>query len=125
MANVKYTSRNFYTDVMNGNITEQVKEYARESIKKMDEKNANRAKSQTPSQKANEVVKTEILAYMQKDTKKVYVASEVASALSMKSTQQATALLRQMKDSGIVSAQEYTPTGKKKDTVQGYTLVEE
>ena len=38
MANTKYTSRNFYTDVMNGNITEQVKEYARESIKKMDEK---------------------------------------------------------------------------------------
>lgn len=123
MANTKYTSRNFYTDVANGNITEQVKAYALDAIKKMDEKNANRAKSQSPSQKANEVIKTEILAYMQKDTKKVYVASEVASAVGAKSTQQASALLRQMVDTGVVKAQEYTPTGKKKDTVQGYTVV--
>lgn len=125
MANIKYTSRNFYTDVANGNITEQVKAYALDAIKKMDEKNANRAKSQSPSQKANEVIKTEILAYMQKDVKKVYVASEVASAVGAKSTQQASALLRQMVDTGAVKAQEYTPTGKKKDTVQGYTLIVE
>lgn len=125
MANIKYTSRNFYTDVANGNITEQVKEYALDAIKKMDEKNANRAKTQSPSQKANEVIKNEILAYMQKDSKKVYVASEVASAVGAKSTQQASALLRQMVDTGAVKAQEYTSTGKKKDTVQGYTLTVE
>ena len=123
MANTKYTSRNFYTDVANGNITEQVKAYALDAIKKMDEKNANRAKTQSPSQKANEVIKTEILAYMQKDSKKIYVASEVASAVGAKSTQLASALLRQMVDTGVVKAQEYTPTGKKKDTVQGYTVV--
>lgn len=123
MANTKYTSRNFYTDVANGNITEQVKAYALDAIKKMDEKNANRAKTQSPSQKANEVIKNEILAYMQKDAKKIYVASEVASAVGAKSTQLASALLRQMVDTGVVKAQEYTPTGKKKDTVQGYTVV--
>ena len=123
MANTKYTSRNFYTDVANGNITEQVKAYALDAIKKMDEKNANRAKTQSPSQKAIEIIKTEILAYMQKDSKKIYVASEVASAVGAKSTQLASALLRQMVDTGVVKAQEYTPTGKKKDTVQGYTVV--
>ena len=106
MANVKYTSRNFYTDVMNGNITEQVKEYARESIKKMDEKNANRAKSQTPSQKANEVIKTEIAAFLEEHADEGFTVSDLLKAVPVlegDSNQHASALLRQLVQAGVVA----------------------
>ena len=120
MANTKYTSRNFYTDVMNGNITEQVKEYARESIKKMDEKNANRSSTMTASQKANAQTKSEILAYMVPD--EIYTAKGIAEKFVMSSTQRASTLLGQMVASGDISVKDYTPTGKKKDTVKGYFI---
>jgi signal transduction histidine kinase len=120
MANTKYTSRNFYTDVMNGNITEQVKEYARESIKKMDEKNANRSSTMTASQKANAQTKSEILAYMVPD--EIYTAKGIAEKFAMSSTQRASTLLGQMVVSGDISVKDYTPTGKKKDTVKGYFI---
>ena len=49
---------------------------------------------------------------------KTYTAKEIFEAFGLKSTQEATGLLSKI--DGLVVT-DYTPTGKKKDTVKGYT----
>jgi hypothetical protein len=49
----KYTQRNFLTDVINGNITEQVIAYAEERLAKLDEKNEKRKAETSANQLKN------------------------------------------------------------------------
>lgn len=122
MANEKYTSRNFYGDVINGNITDETIAYAKSALEKMDERNKKRASSQTASQKANEELKDRILDYMVGSDQNIFTAKEIAKALDLTSTQRATALLMQLVASEAISVEDYSPTDKKKDLVKGYSL---
>ena len=54
---------------------------------------------------------------------KGYTAKEIAVACGFENTQQAAGILTQLVKAGVVSRGEFTPTGKKKDTVMQYTLI--
>jgi len=120
MANTKYTSRDFYNDVIEGRITDTVINYAKSAIKKMDEKNNARKGSLTESQKANAQTKDSILAAIQAEPNKRFTAKVIADMFDMSSTQRATALLMQMVKDELVKVEDFTPSGKKKDMVKGY-----
>ncbi len=60
----KYTQRNFLTDVINGNITEQVIAYAKERLAKLDEKNEKRKAETSANQLKNIQLGEDIVAFI-------------------------------------------------------------
>lgn len=120
MANVNFTSREFYNAIIEGNVTNEVIEYAREQLTKLDEKNEKRRNRLSKNQKSNEDIKTALLAVLEND--KVYLASEVVGLVDgITSTQKASALLRQLVESGNLTCEEVKITGKGK--VKGYKVI--
>ena len=122
MANTTMTSREFFTAVIEGKINDEIKEFAQLQIEKLDSKNAKRKTTESKTQKENKDIKTSLLAIMEKD--KVYTASEVAGMKieGITSTQKASALLRQMVETGTLTSEEVKVKGKGK--VKGYRLAE-
>ena len=72
MANTTMTSREFFNAVIEGNITDEIKDFAKSQIEKLDSKNAKRKTTDSKTQKENKAIKTSLLATMEKD--KVYSA---------------------------------------------------
>ena len=122
MAIPRMTSREFFTAVIEGKINDEIKEFAQLQIEKLDSKNAKRKTTESKTQKENRDIKTSLLATMEKD--KVYTASEVAGMEieGITSTQKASALLRQMVETGPLTSEEVKVKGKGK--VKGYRLAE-
>lgn len=122
MANTTMTSREFFNAVIEGNITDEIKDFAKSQIEKLDSKNAKRKSTDSKTQKENKAIKTSLLATMEKD--KVYTASEVAGMEidGIISTQKASALLRQLVEEGKLVSEEVKVKGKGK--VKGYRLAE-
>ena len=122
MANTTMTSREFFKAVVEGNITVEVKDFAELQIRKLDNKNAKRKSTDSKTQKENREIKKTLLATMKKD--KVYTASEVAGMEieGITSTQKASALLRQLVETGTLTSEEVKVKGKGK--VKGYRLAE-
>lgn len=122
MANTTMTSREFFNAVIEGNITDEIKDFAKSQIEKLDNKNAKRKTTDSKTQKENKAIKTSLLATMEKD--KVYTASEVAGMEieGITSTQKASALLRQLVEEGKLVSEEVKVKGKGK--VKGYKLAE-
>lgn len=122
MANTTMTSREFFNAVIEGNITDEIKDFAKSQIEKLDSKNAKRKSTDSKTQKENKAIKTSLLATMEKD--KVYTASEVAGMEieGITSTQKASALLRQLVEEGKLVSEEVKIKGKGK--VKGYRLAE-
>lgn len=121
MANTTMTSREFFNAVIEGNITDEIKDFAKSQIEKLDNKNAKRKSTDSKTQKENKAIKTSLLATMEKD--KVYTASEVAGTVDgINSTQKASALLRQLVEEGKLVSEEVKIKGKGK--VKGYRLAE-
>ena len=122
MANTTMTSREFFKAVVEGNITVEVKDFAELQIRKLDNKNAKRKSTDSKTQKENREIKKTLLATMKKD--KLYTASEIAGMgiEGITSTQKASALLRQMVETGILTSEEVKVKGKGK--VKGYRLAE-
>lgn len=122
MANTTMTSREFFNAVIEGNITDEIKDFAKSQIEKLDSKNAKRKTTDNKTQKENKAIKESLLATMEKD--KVYTASEVAGMEieGITSTQKASALLRQMVETGTLTSEEVKVKGKGK--VKGYRLAE-
>ena len=122
MAIPRMTSREFFTAVIEGKINDEIKEFAQLQIEKLDSKNAKRKTTESKTQKENKDIKTSLLAIMEKD--KVYTASEVAGMKieGITSTQKASALLRQMVETGTLTSEEVKVKGKGK--VKGYRLAE-
>ena len=122
MANTTMTSREFFNAVIEGNITDEIKDFAKSQIEKLDSKNAKRKSTDSKTQKENKAIKESLLATMEKD--KVYTASEVAEMEieGITSTQKASALLRQMVETGTLTSEEVKVKGKGK--VKGYRLAE-
>jgi len=127
------TQREFFTAIINGSattkdgaiikvlnedgtFTDSAIEFAKGRIKALDTANENRKNGTSKSAQETAAKRAEIFDGMEFD--KTYTAKEIADLFGLSSTQKATGLLSKM--NGIIVS-EFTPTGKKKDTVKGYT----
>lgn len=108
------TNREFFEAIINGTITEEVITHAHESIAKLDARNAKRAA--TPSKKAIENAPI-IEAIKGVLTNEPQTASEIAEKVGIK-VQKASALCRQIIESGFASVTDVKVKGK--GTVKGY-----
>ena len=109
------TYREFLNTVISTNISEEVTDFAKASIEKLDARNAKRATTLTKEQKANLLVMEQILAVL---GAKTLVASEIAENVGI-STQKASALCRQLVQAGKVKVEEVKIP--KKGTVKAYS----
>lgn len=99
------TTREFLTTIISmPNISDELKEYAKGELKKLDKRNAARAAKPTKAQKENEPIKEEIVKFL---TEKggFHTASEVMEACEI-SVQKASALCRQLVKEGTLTVQE-------------------
>lgn len=121
MANTTMTQRTFLEMVVNANISDEMTAYAMERIKHLDDVNEHRKAKGSKTQRANAEVKKAILASLEENT--VYTASQVAEMEieGITSTQKASALLRQMTETGELTVTDIKIKGK--GTVKGYSLV--
>jgi predicted transcriptional regulator len=118
--NITENKRSIFTE--NGfELTEEMKDFATTLIKKLDEKNRKRSEGMTAKQKDNEVIKTDILSLMSDGEKRS--AKMITDAIeNIKSTQQASALLKQLVDSGkLTSTTE--KIGGSSSKVKAYVIV--
>lgn len=121
MANTTMTQRAFLEKVVNANISDEMTAYAMERIRHLDYVNEHRKAKGSKTQRANIGVKKAILSSLEKNT--VYTASQVAEMgiEGITSTQKASALLRQMTETGELTVTDIKIKGKGK--VKGYSLV--
>ena len=116
MANM--TEREFFTAVLAiPSVADNLAEYARAGIAKLDAKNDKRKNTKSKEQIANDGIKEQIVAYLGNGSA---VAASVATALSI-TTQKASALCRQLVDEGKVSVKDIKV--KNKGVVKEYSLV--
>lgn len=94
------TQREFFNAVIAGNITEAEIQFANEALAKLDAKNEKRKGTQTKNQKANENIKTAIIALLTEN--ETMTAKAVGQALEI-TTQKASALLRQLVGAGTIT----------------------
>ncbi len=94
------TNREFLTVVANAEVSAEVREFALESLAKMDARNAKRSSKPSKVALANAPLKEAILAYLTE--KGSAVASAVGADLQM-TTQKASALMRQMVEDGVLT----------------------
>lgn len=106
----KMTNREFYKAIANGEMNEELKNFALEGIKKLDHKNELRNSKPTKTAKENEPIKARITEILITNDKPM-LASEIASAVEI-STQKASALLRQLVEGGVLAVDE-TKVAKK------------
>jgi hypothetical protein len=117
MANVTFkTEREFLNAVIEANVSEAISEFAKGRIAAIDKSNENRKNGTSKAALATAEKRQEIFDGMEFD--KTYTAKEIADTFGLGSTQKATGLLSKI--DGLVVA-DFSPTGKKKDTVKGYT----
>lgn len=113
----KITNREGFTAIVNGNITEAVKEWAQENLDKLDARNDKRKNTMSKTQKENEGTKAEILKLLAEGAA---VASEIGTALGI-STQKASALCVRLEIEGKVEVKDIKV--KNKGSVKQYSLV--
>ena len=121
MAN-KMTYKAFYNEVIKANISDEMTAFAENAIKVLDNKAAKRAENGTAKQRANEVIKADIVKAMENGT--VYTAAAIVAMGidGVTNTQKVSPLMAQLAKAGIVEVSEVKVKGKGK--VNGYTLVE-
>ena len=115
------TNREFYTNIVNGVLTEAEKDFATAALVKMDETNAKRKEknAEKPSKKAEEnaPLVAEAITVLGTETK---IAADVAAAMNI-SVQKASVILRQAVAEGKATVEDIKIP--KKGTVKGYTAV--
>lgn len=87
------------------NLSDEMKDFARSLIKKLDNKNDKRKENQTSKQKDNEKIKESILELMQ-DGEKRSAKMIVDMIEALPHTQKASPLLKQLVDSGKLTSTE-------------------
>lgn len=111
------TNREFLTAVITANISDEMNAKATALIAGLDKRNEQRKGKPSKTAVANEPVKKAIVEYLQ--GKGTLTASAVGEGMGI-STQKASALLRQIVESGLVTVSEVKVQGKGK--VKGYTV---
>ena len=112
------TNREFYVAIENGTINEEIINFAREQLDKMDARNKARSSKPSKTQVENEPIKKAILEFL--EGKEKVPAGDIGKALEI-STQKASALCKQLENDKLIVSEEVKipKEGKKK----GYTLV--
>ena len=107
------TNREFFTNIVNGTINDEIKAFAADAITKLDKRNAARASKPTKSQQANAPLMAEMCEYLK--GKKEVLASEIAVHLDI-TTQKASSLLKLLADSEkvVVTEIKVPKVGKRK-----------
>lgn len=111
------TNRDFFTAIRNANINDELTQFATEAIEKLDARNAKRSSKPSKTAIANVPVKEAIAKYL--EGKENVLAADVAVGIEV-SPQKASALLRQMVESGQVNVTEIKVP--KKGKCKAYTL---
>lgn len=113
----KMTNRQALTLIVNGNLTDEVKAWARGEIDKLNAKNDKRKNTKSKEQIANEGIMDNIVAYIKANGSQV--ASALGSALGI-STQKASALCKLLVDGGELTVADKKIKGK--GAVKEYSL---
>lgn len=107
------TNREMFTEIVNGNLTDEVIAKAKEELEKLDARNAKRRETASKKSLENEPIKEAIKAVL---TSEPQTASVIAEKVEI-STQKASALLRQIE--GLTVTEVKVP---KKGKCKGYAL---
>lgn len=113
------TNRDFLTAVKDGKLTPETIAFAAAAIEKMDKRNSDRKSKPSKTAIANEPLKTAIVEFLNKEGF-VATAADVGANLEM-TTQKASALLRQLVESGEVKSFEVKIP--KKGKCKAYSIV--
>lgn len=113
------TNRELYTAIVNANLSDEITEKAQSLLAQLDARNEKRASTPSKTALANEPIKAAIIGLYTEEVKTL-TASEVGTHLEI-STQKASALLRQMVESGMLTVEEVKVP--KKGKVKAYSLV--
>ena len=113
----KMTNRQALTLIVNGNLTDEVKAWARGEIDKLNAKNDKRKNTKSKEQIANEGIMDNIVAYIKANGSQI--ASALGSALGI-STQKASALCKLLVDGGELTVADKKIKGK--GAVKEYSL---
>lgn len=115
------TKRDFLTAVSNGELNDEVMEFAANEIVKLDTRNANRKASpkELEKQAENEALKAAIVEHIGANGAKT--ATELAADLEMSSHQKAANLCRQLVKAGVITKQTSNREGR---AVFEYILVD-
>lgn len=112
------TKREMYVTIINTNeITDEMKEFARKELEKMDANIEKRKNTLTKKQIENNTLKEKIVALLGDEPK---TATTVGEEMEI-STQKASALLRQLAEAGSVERVEVAVKGKGKQ--KGYKVL--
>lgn len=106
---------------MEGVTMEKLVDFAKEEIAKLDQRNASRSSKPTKAQIENEPIKRKIIELLTEVGEK-YVASAIAEKLEI-STQKASALCRQLVESGKLQVEEVKVPKKGKQ--KAYSVITE
>lgn len=117
------TIREFMTAVIAmENVSDEIKDFAKNEIVKLDARNAKRAEKPSKTALANEPIKAELFNLL-KEWGGVHTSSAIVERLEGKySVQKVSSLLRQLTNEGKLNAVEVRVKGKGKQ--KGYTIAE-
>lgn len=114
----RMTKREFLMAVVEKVEDAEIKLYAEQEIEKMNERNAKRKNSPSKKSVENEPIKAKIVEVLE-GCEGLTIASEIAEKVEI-STQKASALCRQLVESGVLASEETKIKGKGK--VKGYKV---
>ena len=110
------TNREFFTAIVNSEVSDELKAFATEAIEKLDARNAKRASKPSKKSLENEPIKASIKDFLESGS---HLASEIASSLEI-SVNKASALCRQMVADGVLTVEDVKVKGK--GTQKSYSL---
>lgn len=113
------TNREFYNTIINTNDDLDLVEKAKELLRVIDTKNGKRAETEKAKREKENAPILESIRSLAETKKDVLVASEIAEQCGI-SISKASAMCRQLVNSGYFSVEDYKVKGK--GTVKGYRL---
>ena len=102
------TQREFYTAIVNANVSDELTAFATESIVKLDARNAKRASKPSKKSVENEPIKASIVDFIGDGS---CLASQIASGLEL-SVSKVSALCRQLVADGVLKSEDAKVKGK-------------
>ena len=111
------TNREFYTAIVNSNVSDELKAFATDAIAKLDARNAKRSSKPSKKSLENEPIKESISNLLVDGDARL--ASEIASSLEL-SVSKVSALCRQMVADGVLHVEDVKVKGK--GTQKSYSL---
>ena len=110
------TNREFYTAIVNSNVSDELKTFATDAIAKLDARNAKRSSKPSKKSLENAPIKNSIAEFLADGS---HLASEIAKGLDL-SVSKVSALCRQMVDDDILTVEDVKVKGK--GTQKSYSL---